>query len=337
MDFNPSPSQQILISTARAFLRQHCSPELAAASGARRARLRRGALAAPGRARWPGCSCRPISAAAVAPCSTSYCSSRKWATPACPARSWRAPSWPRRWCSRWEARRSRSVCSLRWRGERLATLALVEETGSFDPGAVALDCRVPGRLTGRSSSSRMRTSPTIWSWPFARVQGSAAPSSDRSSGITRVALDTLSGEKLFELAFDGVEVGADDRLGSAGRAREALASALQAGALARTAEMVGAAQHVLELVVEHAKTRVQGTADRRVSGHPACLRRSRARRSTLRARSSRPPPGGPPRDCRRRPTWPWPRRTPAKRAWRWPGALIRSSARSATARSTRST
>jgi len=28
MDFRPSPAQQILISTARAFLRQHCSPEL---------------------------------------------------------------------------------------------------------------------------------------------------------------------------------------------------------------------------------------------------------------------------------------------------------------------
>src|SRR3989441_13310522 len=28
MDFRPSPAQQILISTARAFLRQHCPPEL---------------------------------------------------------------------------------------------------------------------------------------------------------------------------------------------------------------------------------------------------------------------------------------------------------------------
>src|SRR5207247_4445925 len=29
MDFRPPPAQQILISTARAFLRQHCPPELA--------------------------------------------------------------------------------------------------------------------------------------------------------------------------------------------------------------------------------------------------------------------------------------------------------------------
>ena len=28
MDFRPSPSQQILTTTARAFLRQHCPPEL---------------------------------------------------------------------------------------------------------------------------------------------------------------------------------------------------------------------------------------------------------------------------------------------------------------------
>src|SRR5438270_402713 len=49
--------------------------------------------------------------------------------------------------------------------------------------------------------------------------------------------------------------------------RRALASALTAGALARTAEMVGAAQRVLELAVEHARTRVQG--GRPIGGHQA--------------------------------------------------------------------
>jgi len=39
------------------------------------------------------------------------------------------------------------------------------------------------------------------------------------------------------------------------------------GALARTAEMVGAAQRVLELAVEHAKTRVQG--GRPIGGYQA--------------------------------------------------------------------
>jgi alkylation response protein AidB-like acyl-CoA dehydrogenase len=67
------------------------------------------------------------------------------------------------------------------------------------------------------------------------------------------------------VTFDGVEVRADDRLGT--RGREALATALQAGALARTAEMVGAAQRILDLSVAHAKTRVQG--GRPIGGYQA--------------------------------------------------------------------
>lgn len=89
--------------------------------------------------------------------------------------------------------------------------------------------------------------------------------SDRP-GLTRHRLDTIGGDPLFELVFDHVPVGAEDRL-MAGDARAALASALDAGALARTAEMVGAAQRVLELAVEHAKTRVQG--GRPIGGYQA--------------------------------------------------------------------
>src|SRR5437762_3305384 len=82
-------------------------------------------------------------------------------------------------------------------------------------------------------------------------------------GIARWPLETIGLEKRFEVAFDDVAIGADDRLEPAAARRAALA----AGALARTAEMVGAAQRVLELAVEHAKTRVQG--GRPIGGHQA--------------------------------------------------------------------
>src|SRR5439155_12045077 len=64
-------------------------------------------------------------------------------------------------------------------------------------------------------------------------------------------------EKLFEVAFAGVAVRDADRLGLAGQGWEVLVPALRAGALARSAEMVGAASHLLDLTVEHARTRVQ--------------------------------------------------------------------------------
>ena len=269
MDFSPSASQQILISTARTFLRQHCPPELAQrlaldARGFDEALWQRlaelgwpGLLVPPdfggsggslldvivlveemGRAGLPG----PFVASAVV--ATSLLISVASA-----------------------AQQKRLLPPLA-AGERLATLALVEETGSFDPGAVALDCRVPGRLTGRKlfvKDAHVADELIVAVRERGELSLLILPT-DRP-GITRVALDTLSGEKLFEVAFDGVEVSADDRLGAAGRARPALPAALQAGALARTAEMVGAAQHVLELVVEHAKTRVQG--GRPIGGYQA--------------------------------------------------------------------
>jgi alkylation response protein AidB-like acyl-CoA dehydrogenase len=269
MDFSPSASQQILISTARTFLRQHCPPELAqrlaldargfdAALWQRLAELGWPGLLVPpdfggsggslldvimlveemGRAGLPG----PFVASAVVATSlllsVASAAQQKRLLPALAA------------------------------GERLATLALVEETGSFDPGVVALECRVPGRLTGRKLFVKDAhiADELIVAVRERGELGLLVLPTDRP-GITRVALDTLSGEKLFEVVFDGVEVSADDRLGAAGRARQALPAALQAGALARTAEMVGAAQHVLELVVEHAKTRVQG--GRPIGGYQA--------------------------------------------------------------------
>src|SRR5438093_894707 len=80
-------------------------------------------------------------------------------------------------------------------------------------------------------------------------------------------VDAISGEKLFEVTFDRVEVRPDDLLGRVGDGAALLPPALRAGALARTAEMVGGAQRVLELVVEHAKTRVQG--GRPIGGYQA--------------------------------------------------------------------
>lgn len=142
-------------------------------------------------------------------------------------------------------------------GDRIATLALVEERGSFDPAVVTLALDGAGRLSGRKlfvKDAHVADDLVVAIRDGADVGLLVLPT-DRP-GITRRALDTISGERLFEVTFDRAEVRADDRLGT--RPREALAAALQAGALARTAEMVGAAQRVLELTVEHAKTRVQG-------------------------------------------------------------------------------
>ncbi len=269
MDFRPSPAQQILVSTARAFLRQHCPPELVQRLAldergfdetlwCRMAELGWPGLLIPlelggsggslldvillveemGRAGLPG----PFVTSAVVATSLLLAGGSP-------------------------AQQKRLLPTLA-AGERVATLALVEESGSFDLDAVALECAVPGRLTGRKllvKDAHVADDLVV----AVRVGDDASlilVPSDRP-GIARLALDAISGEKLFEVTFDGVEVRPDDLLGAVGDGHELLAGALQAGAMARTAEMVGGAQRVLELAVEHAKTRVQG--GRPIGGYQA--------------------------------------------------------------------
>jgi 3-oxocholest-4-en-26-oyl-CoA dehydrogenase beta subunit len=265
VDFRPSPSQQLLVATAREFLRKECPPEVSQrlaldprgfddALWRRMAELGWPGLLVPsdlggsegslldvillveemGRAGLSG----PFVTSAVVVTSLVIAAATA-------------------------AQRTRLLPPLA-AGERIATLALVEDGGSFDPGAVALRCDVPGRLTGRKLF--VKDAHVADDLIVAVRDDLLLLPADRP-GIARRPLDTLSGEKLFEVTFDAVEVRADDRLGVPGGAGAALAHAVTAGALARVAEMVGAARRVFELAVEHAKTRVQG--GRPIGGHQA--------------------------------------------------------------------
>lgn len=143
-------------------------------------------------------------------------------------------------------------------GDRIATLALTEESASFEPDAVALRGEPGGRISGCKlfvKDAHLAHDLIV----LARGDSGVTLlliEADRP-GISLSPMPTISGEKLFEVAFDGVEVREADLLGPAGRGGEALLPALRAGALARSAEMVGGAAHVLDLCVEHARTRVQ--------------------------------------------------------------------------------
>jgi len=267
MDFRPSPAQQILVSTARAFLRQHCPPEL----------MQRLALDERGfdemlwrrmaELGWPGLLIPPelggsggslldvvllVEEMGRAGLPGPFVTSAVVATSLVLAAG--SPAQQKRLLPALAA------------GERVASLALVEESGSFDLDAVA--CTAPGRLSGRKlfvKDAHVADDLVV----AVRVGGEMSLillPTDRA-GIARLPLDAISGEKLFEVAFDGVEVRSNDLLGPVGGGRDLLAPALRAGALARTAEMVGGAQRVLELAVEHAKTRVQG--GRPIGGYQA--------------------------------------------------------------------
>ena len=76
-------------------------------------------------------------------------------------------------------------------------------------------------------------------------------------GISLQPVDVISDEKLFEVAFDDIPVTEAMRIGQAGSGWADLAPALQLGALARCAEIVGCAQRILDICSGYAKVREQ--------------------------------------------------------------------------------
>ena len=269
MDFRPSPAQHILITTARAFLRQHCPPELVQRLALEERGVDETLWRRMAELGWPGLLVPPelggsggslldvillVEELGRAGLPGPFVTSAVVATSLVLAAGSRA-------------QQKRLLPGLA-AGERIASLALVEESGSFDLAAVALECTVPGRLSGRKLFVK---DAHVADDLVVAIRVGAASSlvvlpADRP-GIARLPLDAISGEKLFEVTFDRVEIRPDDLLGAVGDGSALLRAALQAGALARTAEMVGGAQRVLELVVEHAKTRVQG--GRPIGGYQA--------------------------------------------------------------------
>ncbi len=143
-------------------------------------------------------------------------------------------------------------------GERRATLAIVEEHGSFAPEDIAVTLEDSGRLRGRklfvSDADRARDLIVV-----GRGSGGITAvlvPADRS-GVKLEPMETISGERLFAVSLADVHVGTTDVLGRPGQAWPFVERAIRVGALSRAAEIVGCAARILDLVVEHAKVRVQ--------------------------------------------------------------------------------
>src|SRR6266481_1388242 len=259
MDFRLSEGQQLLVTTAREFLRRHCPPEAVAES----ASSERGfsaelwkeisVLGWPGLlipAEYGGSDGNIVDVTLLVEEMGRACFPSPYVPTAVVATSLLvAVGSP--------AQRERLLPAMA-RGDRLCVLALTEESASIDPQAVRLEGEPGGRLSGRKL---FVNDAHVADELIVVTRGATGLNlfllDARHSGVTVLPLEALAGDRPCEVSFDGVEVKAVDLLGEAGRGWEALEGALQAGALARAAEMVGCAQRILELCVEHAKGRKQ--------------------------------------------------------------------------------
>jgi len=137
-------------------------------------------------------------------------------------------------------------------GEMVATLALVEP-GWRDPwGTPALAADGGGRLTGRKLFVPFAPDADLL---LVAAAGPSLIALERgAAGVAATRLATLGGDPVYEVVLDGAQ---GEPLGAPGGAGPALARALDRGAVATLAYMVGAAERALEMTVDHASTRVQ--------------------------------------------------------------------------------
>jgi alkylation response protein AidB-like acyl-CoA dehydrogenase len=132
-------------------------------------------------------------------------------------------------------------------GEAIATVALVEpgwRSVWAEPALAPHD----GRLTGRKTF--VPFAPEADLVLVATAGPSIALVERATRGMTHVRQATLGGDPVYETTFDDTPV---ERLGTA----DALPDALDRGAVATLAWLVGAAERVLAMTVDHARTREQ--------------------------------------------------------------------------------
>jgi len=259
MNFRLSDSQQLLVSTAREFLRRHCPPEAVAesVSGERgfSAELWKeiSVLGWPGLlipAEYGGSGGGIVDVILLVEEMGRACFPSPYVPSAVVAASLLVVAGS-------PAQRERLLPAMA-RGDRLCVLALTEESASIEEQAVRLEGEPGSRISGRKL---FVTDAHAADDLIVVTRGATGVNlfllDARCPGVTVQRMEALAGDKPCEVSFDGVEARVGDLLGEAGRGWIALEGALQAGALARSAEMVGCAQRVLELCVEHAKGRKQ--------------------------------------------------------------------------------
>ncbi len=152
-------------------------------------------------------------------------------------------------------------------GKMIVTLALTEPGGGFIPSEIDLEAVADGDnfvLTGTKLFV-----PDAHVADCLIVVARTAKGSDPEAGITvflvdaklpgisPVVLSSLAKDKQCEVVFDKVRVPAGSVLGEVNGGWPVVARLLQRAAVAKSVEMVGGAQQVLEMTVDYAKERVQ--------------------------------------------------------------------------------
>ena len=153
------------------------------------------------------------------------------------------------------------------RGQKILALALTELDYGWGPECIHLSARQKGGSFILNGTKRFIHDAQIANQIIcvARTRKSNNPArgitlflvDKESAGLSCRSLSGFAGEKLNELNFKSVEVSESNILGERDRGWPALAKPLNRATVLLCAYMVGGCQHVLDMTIKHAQTRVQ--------------------------------------------------------------------------------
>lgn len=152
-------------------------------------------------------------------------------------------------------------------GKLIVTLAMIEPDSGYDPAKIEMTSSTGNNDIILDGIKLFVPDAHIADKMICVTKGNEDKSKDKtlllyiidlnSPGISITPLQSISGEKLFEVKFDNVKVKADSILGGTEFRASEFKKILQGAALAKCAEMVGGAQKVMDMSVEYSKMREQ--------------------------------------------------------------------------------
>jgi len=153
------------------------------------------------------------------------------------------------------------------RGEAILTLALTEPSARYDAASIRTSATPEGDDYLISGTKLFIPDAHIADWIIcvARTAETANPEEGitlflvdaKSPGISTFVLRTIAGDKQCELTLEKVRVPRGNILGQLGQGWEMVKRIIEWAALAKSAEMAGGNQQVMEMTVNYAKERIQ--------------------------------------------------------------------------------
>ncbi len=149
---------------------------------------------------------------------------------------------------------------------KIFSLALVEADGGYDPASIETSATAEKDSYVISGTKLFVPDAHIADYLLCLARTKKGSSGKegltlftvdaKSKGISCTLLHTIAGDKQCEVIFDNVKVPKENTLGKVDKGWEVMEKALELAAVAKCADLVGAAEQVLEMTVAYAKERI---------------------------------------------------------------------------------